>query len=41
MKNNKGVYDYLSDVLRVPATGGTAVNLTKDIDGYARANYWR
>jgi hypothetical protein len=41
MKNNKGVYDYLSDVLRVPATGGTAVNLTKDIDGYAWAKYWR
>jgi hypothetical protein len=30
-----------SDVLRVPETGGTAVNLTKDIDGYARAMYWR
>jgi hypothetical protein len=30
-----------SDVLRVPATGGTVVNLTNDIDGYARAMYWR
>ena len=32
---------FIPDVLRVPATGGTAVNLTKDIDGSARAMYWR
>jgi hypothetical protein len=36
-----GGQGYLSDVLRVPATGGTAVNLTRDIDGYSRAMYWR
>lgn len=32
---------FIPDVLRVPAMGGTAVNLTKDIDGYAQAMYWR
>lgn len=42
VKSIKGGYqEYHSDVFRVPATGGTAVNLTKDIDGYARAIYWR
>ncbi len=36
-----GGTEFLCDVLRVPATGGTAVNLTKNIDGYAVANDWR
>jgi hypothetical protein len=36
-----GGQQYQCDVMRVPATGGTAVNLTKDIDGYDRAVYWR
>jgi hypothetical protein len=30
-----------SDVFRVPATGGTAVNLTNDINSNAHATYWR
>ena len=32
---------YSGDVLRVSATGGSAVNLTKDIDGTAGALFWR
>jgi hypothetical protein len=36
-----GGVEYLSDVMRVPASGGTIVNLTKDIGGQARAVYWR
>lgn len=31
--NKNGTRTYIHDVMRVPATGGTAVNLTKDIDG--------
>jgi WD40-like Beta Propeller Repeat len=41
IRNRKNVYYYDSDVMRIPATGGTAVNLTKDIDGTAWAKYWR
>lgn len=41
IKNAKGVYQETSGVLRVPAAGGTAVNLTTDIDGYDQAMYWR
>ena len=41
IKNAKGVYQESSDVLRVPVAGGTAVNLTKDIDGYDQAVCWR
>jgi hypothetical protein len=36
-----GGQQYQSDVMRVPATGGTALNLTNDIDGYDQAMYWR
>jgi hypothetical protein len=32
---------YTSGVLHVPAAGGSAVNLTKDIDGYAESQGWR
>jgi hypothetical protein len=42
VKSIKGGYqEYHSDVLRVPAGGGKAVNLTSDIDGYARSAFWR
>jgi hypothetical protein len=33
---------YYADVMRIPATGGTATNLTKDIDGFAwTVDSWR
>jgi Tol biopolymer transport system component len=32
---------YTADVFRVAATGGSAVNLTKDIDRYATSSSWR
>jgi hypothetical protein len=39
---NKGdSTSYISDVLRVPAGGGSTVNLTKDIDGFASSRGWR
>jgi hypothetical protein len=37
-KGNTSIY--ISDVFRVSATGGSAVNLTKDIDGYAESVGW-
>jgi hypothetical protein len=32
---------YIADVFRIPVAGGSAVNLTKDIDGYATSTDWR
>ncbi|MBW3595878.1 MAG: hypothetical protein KY475_01230 [Planctomycetes bacterium] len=32
---------YYADVLRISVSGGNAVNLTKDIDGFATAALWR
>jgi hypothetical protein len=32
---------YIADVFRVSAAGGSAINLTKDIDGYATSFDWR
>jgi hypothetical protein len=40
-KNGSGGTFYTSDVLRIPAAGGPAVNLTKDIDGFASPGFWR
>jgi Tol biopolymer transport system component len=41
-KNGPGGFAIFSgDVMRVPVTGGSAVNLTKDIDGSAGAAFWR
>jgi hypothetical protein len=36
-----GSQEYHTDIYRVPAGGGKAVNLTGDIEGWARARYWR
>jgi hypothetical protein len=41
IRNVKGVYEQSADILRVPATGGTAFNLTKDIDGLDLMMYCR
>ena len=38
-KNGASTSIYYSDVMRVPAAGGNPINLTKDIDGQARAAY--
>ncbi|HUG91938.1 MAG TPA: hypothetical protein VML55_13955 [Planctomycetaceae bacterium] len=32
---------YIADVMRISATGGKEVNLTKDIDGWAMPEFWR
>jgi len=41
-KSVKGGYIvYVADVCYVPSAGGKVVNLTGDIDGYARPRWWR
>lgn len=39
--NKRGTTTWLRDVLRVPATGGTPVNLTKDLSDNAAVTAWR
>jgi len=41
VRNSKSTSLYTSDVFRIPAGGGTAANLTKDIDGFAWPAFWR
>jgi hypothetical protein len=39
--NQKATTTYLSNVMRVPAAGGSPVDLTKDLDDNAYASAWR